>query len=120
MLTTCTVVFSAQTLLEHFPIMDVAERLFYSYPYEPRRRTKPMEVITFGLSRSGTESLAVALRQLGHENVWHGYNLVDQAELYEPWVRLMRRKWGSGRGWLDRSSRLEKPGVRGFLGLGLG
>jgi len=63
-----------------------------------------MEVITLGLSRSGTESLAVALKQLGYENVWHGYNLVDQSDLYEPWVRLMRRKWGSSRGWLDGSS----------------
>ncbi|XHG07983.1 hypothetical protein AWENTII_011115 [Aspergillus wentii] len=74
--------------------MELLEKSLYAVPPVPRRtRTKTMKVLALGISRSGTESLALALRMLGYDHVFHGLELVEQ-NTWEPWVRLARRKWG--------------------------
>ncbi|KAJ9638893.1 hypothetical protein H2201_004580 [Coniosporium apollinis] len=60
----------------------------------PRVRTKPMQVLCVGISRSATESLAVALRKLGLET-YHGWDMImeDNARTQQDWNDLTRRKY---------------------------
>ncbi|PWY61993.1 hypothetical protein BO83DRAFT_404154 [Aspergillus eucalypticola CBS 122712] len=79
--------------------MYVLQRLLYGFPEPaPRKRTKPIEVLCLGLPRTGTESLSVALRNLGLQT-YHGWDL-----LFEPdgsklqlCAELVRRKYNGAR-----------------------
>lgn len=66
----------------------------YGLPPAPKRfRTKPMRVICVGPPRSATESLAVALRELGYTTC-HGWDLnCDDPSYLQSWVTLARKKW---------------------------
>ncbi|KAB5511334.1 hypothetical protein GE09DRAFT_917549, partial [Coniochaeta sp. 2T2.1] len=76
------------------PVWHAIERL-YSLPPEPHRvRKKPLQVICVGPSKSGTESLAGALKRLGYDHVWHGFDLASRPPFHRPeWVNLCRKKW---------------------------
>jgi hypothetical protein len=62
----------------------------------PPHRTKPMQVLAVGISRSATESLREALHILGLEHTHHGFDTIlppyDLEEIY----RLLRRKYTPG------------------------
>lgn len=70
------------------------EKIFTVPQPPPRVRTKPMQVICVGLSRSATESLRVALEQLGF-TPYHGWDLVYEKDIgyIQGWTQLQRRKW---------------------------
>lgn len=60
----------------------------------PRERTIPMAVLCLGPPRSATESLAVALQQLGF-TTYHGWDVVsEQPPRTRQWVKLADQKWG--------------------------
>ncbi|KAK6815017.1 hypothetical protein RU639_008547 [Aspergillus parasiticus] len=77
--------------------MDLLERCVYNLPTPPKRtREKPMKVLALGMSRSGTESLARALRILGYDHVFHGFEMWESTPmLWRSWTMLGRRKWGN-------------------------
>ncbi|KAL2796620.1 hypothetical protein BJX66DRAFT_323912 [Aspergillus keveii] len=66
------------------------------YGTAPPHRTKPMQVLAVGISRSATESLREALHILGLEHTHHGFDTIlppyDLEEIY----RLLRRKYTPG------------------------
>lgn len=56
---------------------------------EPQgKRTKPLQVLGLGLPRSGTESLCIALRQLGYET-YHGFTTYEKT----PEDHLLWKRW---------------------------
>ncbi|PYI23996.1 hypothetical protein BO99DRAFT_457832 [Aspergillus violaceofuscus CBS 115571] len=63
-------------------------------PPAPRHRTAPIRILCVGLPRSGTESLSLALTQLGYKP-FHGWDLVfDTAAHIQAWAQLAERKYG--------------------------
>ncbi|KAL5363311.1 P-loop containing nucleoside triphosphate hydrolase protein [Aspergillus floccosus] len=88
--------------------METLERWLYRIPEPPRQtRHKPMRVLALGISRSGTESLSRALRILGYDHVFHGFEMWQSTPmLWHQWTLLARRKWG------------DKGSVPGASGLG--
>ena len=59
-------------------------------------RDRPMQVLALGLSRCGTESLKLALEDLGYKGVYHGFE--STAEQAMVWTRLWDAKFAdSGR-----------------------
>ncbi|CEL10079.1 hypothetical protein ASPCAL13206 [Aspergillus calidoustus] len=62
----------------------------------PPQRTKPMQILAVGISRSGTESLREALHILGFKHTHHGFDTIlppyDLEEIY----RLLKRKYTPG------------------------
>lgn len=92
--------------MSFLPSVGLDSRIWYfieNYVYHvpdppPRTRTAPMELICVGPSRSGTESLQVALLSLGLDHTYHGWDLVfDRPTPYAAWARLAKRKF-YGRG----------------------
>lgn len=81
--------------MESLPfISDRLKDWIYGLPdLPPRVRTKPLQVICAGPSRSATESLAIALRKLGIET-YHGWNFYtdNPVRCYEL-AKVMRKKW---------------------------
>ena len=83
-------------LLEHqcipyqFPSasMDSLYRILYPIPPANRTRTRRLEILCLGLSRSGTESLKQALETLGCQKVYHGFNIADNPRDAVVWCRL--------------------------------
>ncbi|OGM48290.1 hypothetical protein ABOM_002158 [Aspergillus bombycis] len=77
--------------------MDFLERWVYNRPTPANRtRDRPMKVLALGMSRSGTESLSRALRILGYDHVFHGFEMFENTPmLWRSWTMLGRRKWGS-------------------------
>jgi hypothetical protein len=57
--------------------MDSLYRIIYPISEANRSRTRSLETVCLGLSRSGTESLKQALKILGCENVYHGFNIAE-------------------------------------------
>jgi hypothetical protein len=55
-----------------------------------------MQVLAVGPSRSGTESLKSALHILGYENVYHGYEAMNNPGDDCEWYKLMHKKWRGG------------------------
>ena len=80
------------------PIWAFLESVIYRVPDpEPRKRTKPMEVLCVGIGRSGTESLQLALLELGYDHTYHGFDMVfDQPNRYKGWARLAQKKYALG------------------------
>lgn len=58
----------------------------------PRQREKPLQVLTLGLSRTGTESLKSALEILEYDHVYHGFDFLKHPEQVLQWVPLLERK----------------------------
>ncbi|KAF9892068.1 hypothetical protein FE257_002474 [Aspergillus nanangensis] len=77
--------------------MSTLEEWLYPVPPPPPRpRTKPMRVLALGISRSGTESLARALRILGYDHVFHGFEIWERTPmLWKTCALLGRRKYCS-------------------------
>ncbi|KAF9885343.1 hypothetical protein FE257_012960 [Aspergillus nanangensis] len=76
-------------------IKDRVKELIYGFPKPPpRARSKPLQVICVGPPRSATESLSVALRQLGL-TTYHGWDIAfeENAAYIQGWDKLARRKW---------------------------
>lgn len=56
--------------------MEALEQWVYQVPEPPKQtRTKPMQILALGMSRSATESLSRALRRLGYDPVFHGFHM---------------------------------------------
>lgn len=72
--------------------MPTLEDAFYALTPVKQKRTKPMEVLALGLSRSGTDSLRNALEILGYSHVWHGYELFENQPAMEQLTKLLRKK----------------------------
>lgn len=53
--------------------MDAIFGRIYSFDVPKTKRTRPMQVVAAGPSRSGTESLRTALVELGYQKVYHGW-----------------------------------------------
>ncbi|KAI9368051.1 hypothetical protein BJX61DRAFT_525687 [Aspergillus egyptiacus] len=71
------------------------KRLYTVPPQPPRSRTKPMQVLALGMSRSGTESLRRALIILGYDHVYHGFDMSESTPMqWKEWAVLGRRKFG--------------------------
>ena len=71
--------FELETIARHpecFKAVDIN-------PWE-RRRTTPMQVLSLGMSRTGTASMLVALTQLGYET-YHGFRAFADIRDYELW-----------------------------------
>ncbi|KAL2818733.1 hypothetical protein BDW59DRAFT_181869 [Aspergillus cavernicola] len=76
--------------------MPLLEKWLYRSPTPPPRpRTKPMQVLALGMSRSGTESLRRALITLGYDHVYHGFDMSESTPMqWKQWALLGRRKYG--------------------------
>ncbi|KAI1346430.1 hypothetical protein F5Y01DRAFT_308270 [Xylaria sp. FL0043] len=68
-------------------------KFIYSLPTPARPRTRPMEVLALGLSRSGTDSLRNALIQLGYDNTYHGWEIAARPGDNIVWTRLYMKKY---------------------------
>ncbi|KAL4863906.1 hypothetical protein BDV12DRAFT_176907 [Aspergillus spectabilis] len=77
-------------------ISQFLEKWIYTIPTYPERpRTKPMQVLALGMSRSGTESLRRALQILGYDHVYHGFDMSETTPMqWKQWALLGRRKYG--------------------------
>lgn len=53
-------------------------------------RDRPMKVLALGLSRCGTDSLRIALEELGYKGVWHGWDVKGDQSM--AWTRLWDAK----------------------------
>ncbi|PYI06998.1 hypothetical protein BO78DRAFT_469493 [Aspergillus sclerotiicarbonarius CBS 121057] len=76
--------------------MNTLREGLYGFPKPPPRpRTKPLQVICVGLPRSGTESLSLALTQLGL-TTYHGWDIVfEDAPYTQEWAKLAERKYSN-------------------------
>ncbi|KAL2863981.1 sulfotransferase family protein [Aspergillus lucknowensis] len=76
--------------------MGLLEKWIYPGPSPaPQIRTKPMQVLALGMSRSGTESLRRALIILGYDHVYHGFDMSESTPMkWKQWALLGRRKYG--------------------------
>ncbi|KAL4931398.1 sulfotransferase family protein [Aspergillus undulatus] len=72
------------------------EKCLYRITPQPARpRTKRMQVLALGMSRSGTESLRRALIILGYDHVYHGFDMSESSPMqWKQWAELGRRKFG--------------------------
>ena len=68
--------------------MDSLYHIIYPLPEPNQTRTRPLEIMCLGLSRSGTESLKRALELLGCEKVYHGFNVPENPGHAIVWCRL--------------------------------
>lgn len=69
-------------------------RLIYPLPEPNYTRTRPLQVLALGLGRTGTDSLQLALTQLGYTDVYHGWKIASDAIGSTPqWTRLSRAKY---------------------------
>ena len=69
-------------------------KLIYPIQEPNRTRDRPLEVLAVGLSRSGTDSLRLALKQLGYNECHHASVFVGQENGQGPqWARLAWRKY---------------------------
>ena len=62
----------------------------YRYDEPNVVRDRPMKVLALGLSRCGTESLKLALEDLGYKGVYHGYEVKGDECMV--WTRLWDAK----------------------------
>lgn len=63
---------------------------FHRYDEPSIVRDRPMQVLALGLSRCGTESLTLALEDLGYKGVYHGYE--TKGDECMVWTRLWDAK----------------------------
>ncbi|KAF2159491.1 hypothetical protein M409DRAFT_70947 [Zasmidium cellare ATCC 36951] len=64
-------------------------------PGQPR--TRPLEVLSLGLPRTGTRSMAAALEILGYQHCAHGFDLMDNPAYAVRWEQAVDAKY-YGRG----------------------
>ncbi|KAF7345974.1 hypothetical protein MVEN_01620000 [Mycena venus] len=69
-----------------------------SGPLKQRTRTVPLEVIGLGFSRTGTESLKIALETLGYTQTNHGFTVLSQPAEMDMWIAAIKAKfYGEGK-----------------------
>jgi hypothetical protein len=61
-------------------------------------RKVPMQVLSIGMGRTGTASMAEALKLLGY-HTYHGLELFDHPEQFVQWEKAADGKWGNGKKW---------------------
>lgn len=85
---------SALNMYESIPfILDKVKDLIYGLSEPPPQvRTKPLQVICAGPSRSATESLAIALQKLGIET-FHGWKIYVEGVHCQQLCKLGRKKF---------------------------
>ncbi|KAF2476188.1 uncharacterized protein BDR25DRAFT_374998 [Lindgomyces ingoldianus] len=78
--------------------MDAILGSIYAFPAPHRTRTRPLQVICVGPSRSGTDSLRQVLLQLSYPNVFHGYETIfDENRYQKPLLsRILKKKYNGG------------------------
>lgn len=76
-------------------LKDRIYHILYATKYPKQTRTRPMQVIAVGISRSATESLQRALHMLGIEHVWHGYDSILPPICLEELYKLAVKKYRS-------------------------
>ncbi|KAL2816036.1 hypothetical protein BDW59DRAFT_175905 [Aspergillus cavernicola] len=69
--------------------------LLYNVPTPPLHRTKPMQVLAVGISRSGTESLREALHALGYDHTHHGFDTLLPPYDLQNVYRLLKKKYNT-------------------------
>ena len=73
--------------------MEYLKELIYPLEEPFRVRTKPMQVLAVGTSRSGTDSLRAALLELGYNHTYHGFDIAMNPGDQKVWYKLWRKKW---------------------------
>ncbi|KAK1144132.1 hypothetical protein N8T08_005794 [Aspergillus melleus] len=76
--------------------IQVGPRTFHVTDIDREKCTRvvPMRVLSFGLFRTGTDSLTEALRILGYNEAYHGYQLMlSNPRDGEMWMRALRAKF---------------------------
>jgi Sulfotransferase domain len=78
--------------------MDAIFGRIYSFEVPKVKRTRSLQVIAVGISRSGTESLRTALKELGYQKVYHGWEtlLPENRTHMRLHSQLIRKKYQSG------------------------
>ncbi|KAJ7606872.1 hypothetical protein FB45DRAFT_949369 [Roridomyces roridus] len=66
------------------------------------RRVVPMEVLSLGMSRTGTASIKAALEILGYNDCYHGSSICANAQDVEMWMEAYAAKF-EGRGTFGRA-----------------
>ena len=62
------------------------------------KRKVPMEVLNLGLSRTGTRSMHDALKILGYDKVYHGYEIMYNNPPGKYWLNCVEAKYeGKGK-----------------------
>ena len=78
-------------------IERIIDSTVYHCPDPPPRKrdpSKPLQLICPGFPRSATESLQVALLQLGYDHTYHGWDvLLEEPHRLPAWARLGQRKF---------------------------
>ncbi|KAK1094462.1 hypothetical protein LTR48_000337 [Friedmanniomyces endolithicus] len=69
-------------------------KLIYPIKEPDFTRDRPLQVLALGLGRTGTESLALALDELGYGEVYHGWKTAALPGWYVQWARLGNAKYG--------------------------
>lgn len=78
--------------------MDYIYRNVFHYEEPQGTRTKQMRVLGLGLARSGTESLCIALTQLGYKT-YHGYTTFEESpDDHLLWKRWLEEKFATPNG----------------------
>ncbi|KAL4892694.1 hypothetical protein BDV59DRAFT_179560 [Aspergillus ambiguus] len=67
----------------------------YGLPPPARKRSRPMQVLAVGISRSGTESLREALHILGLNHTYHGFDTILPPSSLEATYRLLQKKYST-------------------------
>lgn len=78
--------------------MDAVFGRIYSFEVPSGKRSRPLQVIAAGPSRSGTESLRTALLELGYHKVYHGWETMLPENRLHMGIHsmLLRKKYRSG------------------------
>lgn len=80
--------------------MDAILGILYDCPPPHRPRTRPLQLICVGISRSGTDSLRQALVILGYPKVYHGYETLLPENQHQKCAisKLVRKKFANTAG----------------------
>ncbi|KAL2839367.1 hypothetical protein BJY01DRAFT_250547 [Aspergillus pseudoustus] len=76
-------------------IPDPILHWIYGVRTPTQQRTRPMQILAVGISRSGTESLREALHILGYEHTHHGFDTILPPYDLEHMYRLLKKKYNT-------------------------
>ncbi|KAL4883145.1 hypothetical protein BJY04DRAFT_216442 [Aspergillus karnatakaensis] len=76
-------------------IPDSLLHLLYSVDASVPARTRPMQILAVGISRSATESLREALHTLGYDHTHHGFDTLLPPYDLENMYRLLKKKYAT-------------------------
>ena len=58
-----------------------------------QRRSRPLEVLSLGLPRTGTASMALALSHLGYKHCAHGLDMLDNPAYAVRWEQAVNARY---------------------------